>query len=60
MSDPSEKPWSDSPNAPQIPPSTYLAEKEFFAGQLIGAISYGTLIYAGAYLCLPCPFDPYF
>ena len=43
MADPSEAPWSNDPNAPQIPSLLYLIEKEYFAGILIGAISYGTL-----------------
>ena len=36
-------PWSEDPNAPQIPPFLYLAEKENFAGLLIGTILYGML-----------------
>ena len=42
MSDPSLKPWSDNPYAPQIPYELYFAEKTNFAGVLIGAIFYGT------------------
>jgi len=40
MSD--EKPWSNNPNAPQIPYELYFGEKANFAGILIGAILYGT------------------
>ena len=41
MSDASEIPWSDNPNAPQIPYALYFAEKANFAGALVGAIFYG-------------------
>lgn len=41
MSDSSETPWSDNPNAPQIPYALYFAEKSNFAGALLGAIFYG-------------------
>ena len=41
MSQPSEQPWSSGPNAPQIPSWLYTAEKENFAGMLLGAIFYG-------------------
>jgi len=40
MSD--EQPWSDNPNAPQIPYDLYFGEKANFAGILVGAILYGT------------------
>ena len=36
------EPWSNDPNAPQIPYGLYLSEKENFAGVLLGAVSYGT------------------
>ena len=39
----SKKPWSNSPNAPQITYWVYLGEEENFAGVLIGAIFYGSL-----------------
>ena len=41
MSDSQEKPWSDNPNAPQIPYYLYFEEKADFAGVLIGSILYG-------------------
>lgn len=41
MSDSQYKPWSDSPNAPKIPYSLYILEKDFFAGFIIGSILYG-------------------
>ena len=48
MSVSTEKPWSGDPNAPQIPFSLYIEEKEDFAGFLMGAISYGTLTHPPA------------
>jgi len=45
MSDPSQKPWSNNPNTPQIPYDLYLWEKAAFAGGLIGAILYGLPTY---------------
>jgi len=52
MSDPSqEQPWSNDPNAPQIPHDLYFGEKATFAGILIGAILYGTSAYALVYPC---------
>ena len=45
MSDPSQKPWSDNPNAPQIPHDLYVWEKAVLAGGLIGAIFYGLQTY---------------
>lgn len=44
MSDSSEISWSDDPNAPEIPPWQYVAEKELFAGIFLQAISYGIVI----------------
>lgn len=44
MSNSAEKPWSDNPNAPQIPHILYFAEKASFAGALIGIIFYGIVI----------------
>lgn len=44
MSDAWGPPWSDNPNAPQIPLWLYSAEKTNFAGFLIGAIFYGIVI----------------
>lgn len=38
------KPWSDNPNAPQVPFSVYFAEKSYFTGFLLGAILYGVVI----------------
>lgn len=43
MANPSETPWSNNPNAPQVPSSLHLADKESFAGDVIGTILYGTL-----------------
>ena len=51
MSDPSLKPWSDNPYAPQIPYELYFAEKANFAGVLIGAILYGTPTHAFTCSC---------
>jgi hypothetical protein len=48
MADPLEKPWSDNPNAPQIPYSLYFAEKANLAGIFIGAIFYGMPTYTSA------------
>jgi len=45
MSDPSQKPWSDNPNAPQIPHDLYVWEKAVFAGAFIGVILYGLPTY---------------
>jgi len=45
MSDPSQKPWSDNPNAPRIPHDLYVSEKAVFAGGLIGVILYGLPTY---------------
>jgi hypothetical protein len=42
MSDSSSNPWSDNPNAPQIPHWLYVAEKTNIAGILIAGILYGT------------------
>ena len=52
MSDPSETPWSNGPNAPQIPSLLYLAEKEYFTGIIIGAMSYGALTHTCASLLI--------
>jgi hypothetical protein len=58
MSDSSEKPWSDNPNAPQIPYLLYFAEKANFAGILIGAILYGMSTHVHIfYPSLPPLFD---
>ena len=38
----------------------YLGEKEAFAGDLIGAVSYGTLIHTPVCSCSPCLFDSSF
>ena len=54
MSNSPEESWSEDPNAPQIPPGLYLAEKEAFAGLLIGTVFYGTPSRASAYACSPC------
>ena len=37
------RPWSNNPNAPQIPYPFYTAEKTTFAGALISVIFYGTV-----------------
>ena len=55
MSDSSELPWSDNPNAPQIPPSLHVSEQLNFIGDFIAAIFYGTVTHiVPAYPCLPC------
>ena len=41
----SEKPWSDSPNAPHISRLLYRADKENFAGDSVAAILYGGATY---------------
>jgi hypothetical protein len=51
MSDPSDEPWSNSSNAPQISYSEYIAEKGDFAGSIIAAVLYGTSSYESAYVC---------
>ena len=53
----SENPWSNNPNAPQIPYQIYFAEKANFAGILIGAIFYGMHTYTPTYAYLLCLFD---
>ena len=58
MSDSSEGPWSNNPNAPQIPYPLYLGEKESFAGTLIGSMLYGRPVYQRyviVYFCLSRP-----
>lgn len=54
MSD--SKPWSDGPNAPQIPNWMYAWEKEKFAGLFLGAISHGAPTYLSIDLCSPSLF----
>lgn len=54
MSDSLRKPWNNNPNTPQIPYVLYFVEKAYFAGVLIGAIGYGTVIHAFVYRYLPC------
>jgi hypothetical protein len=49
MSDPDRQPWSDNPNAPQIPRSLYLSEKTKFVGIPASAMLYGMLFLASAY-----------
>ena len=44
MSD-SDQPWSNGPNAPQIPYFLYTGEKVFFAGSVIATVLYGMLSY---------------
>ena len=51
MASSSESPWSDNPNAPQIPYLLYFVEKATFAGTLLGAIFYGTPTHVSAYMC---------
>lgn len=50
-------PWSNNPNAPQIPYSLYFAEKANFAGILIGAIFYGIVIVL-FFQCMGALLDP--
>lgn len=57
MSQPSEQPWSSDPNAPQIPFWLYTAEKENFAGMLLGAIFYGVVVVL-FFQCMCALFDP--
>ena len=37
----SNQPWSNGPNAPQIPYILYTLEKQYFAGDIIAAVFYG-------------------
>ena len=53
MSDPSEPPWSNNPNAPQIPYWLHFGEKVYFAGVLMGAVFYGTHSCTSVYLPSP-------
>lgn len=46
-----DQPWSNDPNAPQIPYELYVIEKAYFAGCLLGAMFYGTHNYAAVYPC---------
>ena len=50
MSDSSKKTRSNNPNAPRISYPLYLAEKDNFAGTLIGAMLYGARAHTSAYL----------
>lgn len=54
----SEKPWSNNPNAPQIPHSLYIQEKGNFAGPLVGAVFYGIII-ALFFQCMGALFNPF-
>ena len=51
-SDSSQKPWSDNPNAPQIPYGLYFWEKATVAGNIIGAIFYGLQTHMSVYSIL--------
>ena len=42
MSNSQEQPWSNNPNAPDIPRVVYVGEKANFAGTLVSSILYGT------------------
>ena len=53
MSDSVEKPWSDNPHAPTLSHNFYVAEKNYFAGALIGVIFYGVTTHVPVYLHLP-------
>lgn len=44
MSGSPEGPWSNNPNAPQIPYVLYVAEKSLLAGLILGAVFYGVVI----------------
>lgn len=57
MSDPSETPWSDNPNAPQIPYSLHFNEKVNFVGYPIGAMFYGTRTHLCFRLSMPISSD---
>ena len=54
MSNSSQKPWSDNPGVSRTP---YLTEKAVYAGILIGAMCYGTLIDVSVYPCSSDLFD---
>ena len=49
MSEDSQVPWSDDPNAPQIPYVLYESEKYNFAGIVLTAMFYGEPIHASVY-----------
>lgn len=49
----SMEPWSHNPNAPQIPYFLYVAEKQGFAGDILGSILYGWPIHSSAYAHSP-------
>lgn len=44
MSDSSDLPWSNSPNAPQLPYFLYKYEKGYIAGSIIAVILYGIVV----------------
>ena len=60
MAHSSQTPWSNDPNAPQLPTWLHLIEKAFLAGFFIGAISYGALTPPPGNLCSPRRFNPIF
>ena len=47
----STTPWSDHPNAPQIPAWLYIADKESYAGVVVGTILYGMVFHTSTYFC---------
>lgn len=57
MSGPWGEPWSNTPNAPQIPPWLYSYEKDNFAGRLVGAIVYGITVVL-FFRCIGTLIDP--
>ena len=50
MSDSLGEPWSDNPDAPQIPDWVYFEEKAYFAGVILGAVLYGAPPYPSIHL----------
>jgi hypothetical protein len=51
MSDSSDQSWSNNPNAPQIPYQIHTWEKEYFSGEVLATVAYGTPSYVSAYPC---------
>lgn len=50
-------PWSNNPNAPDIPNWLYLGEKAYFTGFVIDAMLYGTQASTYIYPSSPSLFD---
>lgn len=60
MADSSVKPWSDNPNAPNIPHPLYIDERAKFAGDILAGILYGMPTRIFIYLHLPRLLDRLF